>query len=184
MRLNHYLSNSNIYNYNSENTAFAIWTQGCNIRCKGCWNKHTWDKDGGFSISIDDLVEKIIESGDPCVTILGGEPFNQYEELIELVKKIRLLKKQIILYTGFEKEDIPQEILSYIDILICGSYKEELRVLDHHLIGSTNQRIIKLTDAFGEDIKDMTAVEVRIDSNGGMDVFGYPEELIDLIKNG
>jgi anaerobic ribonucleoside-triphosphate reductase activating protein len=52
-------------------------------------------------------------------------------------------------YTGFKIEDIKnnphqQEALRWIDVLVDGEYKEELKDSTLAFRGSTNQRIIEL----------------------------------------
>lgn len=188
MKINGYLQNSTIYGINEP--AFAIWFQGCHIRCKGCWNKHMWDIDGGYEIKVQELISLISKSGDACVTLLGGEPFDQYSDLYNLVVKIKELGKNIILYTGYEWQDnkigaYPDKILSYVDVFVCGPYIEKQRSLENHLIGSTNQQIYFLSSKYRqEDISDGTYVEIDIDKNGGMEIFGYPDHFYNGEKYG
>lgn len=180
MRINGYLDDSPIYGINEP--AFAIWFQGCSIKCKGCWNSHMWNADGGYDICLQDMIRLVSESNAPCVTILGGEPFDQYNDLYNLVVKIRELNKNIILYTGYEWKDEkigahPDKILNFVDVFVCGPYIEGQRNLKNHLKGSTNQQIYFLTDKYRqEDIKDGTYVEIDIDKNGGIEMFGYPDD--------
>ena len=183
MKINGYLENSTIYGINEP--AFAIWFQGCSIRCKGCWNKHMWDSAGGDEIQLSELLMKIIKSEAPCVTILGGEPFDQYEDLYNLVVSIKSLGKNIILYTGYDWKNgkigaYSDKILEYVDVFVCGPYNEEKRSLDNHLKGSTNQQIYFLTEKYRQnDINDGTYVEIDINKNGGVEMFGYPDDFLN-----
>ena len=38
---------------------FVIFTQGCNLKCKYCQNRDTWDVNSGTIYDIDDVVKKI-----------------------------------------------------------------------------------------------------------------------------
>lgn len=180
MKINGYLENSTIYGINEP--AFAIWFQGCSIRCNGCWNKDMWDKNSGYEIKVEKLLSIIANSHDACVTILGGEPFDQYNDLYALVSGIKKLGKNIILYTGYEWKDgfiggHPDKILEHVDVFVCGPYIETRRTLDNHLIGSNNQQIYFLTHAYRQDdMVDGTYVEIRIDKNAGIEIFGYPDD--------
>ena len=56
----------------------SFWTQGCPHHCKGCFNKETWDYNGGKEFTKDDL-EYIIANINKNnikrdLSILGGEP--------------------------------------------------------------------------------------------------------------
>ncbi len=181
LRMNHITENSHIYGFEP---TFTIWTQGCSIRCKNCWNKFTWDPKKGYDIEVDDLIEKFLESGNNCITILGGEPLDQEEAVLELITKIKKLEKGVILYTGREKYQISEKAMEVIsktvDILISGPYVDELRTTSHQMIGSTNQKIENLTDRY--DLKDLyngTVVEIDFNEDtAAIDIMGYPEEFL------
>jgi organic radical activating enzyme len=57
---------------------FALWFQGCPLRCPGCCNPEMLTFEGGTSISLRDLVARIEETarkhGIEGITLLGGEP--------------------------------------------------------------------------------------------------------------
>jgi len=85
----------------------GIWFQGCSIRCKGCMSKHTWEKEEKYLINIKNILEKIKDSGLKRITISGGEPFEQPEELKELLIEIKKLGiEDTIIYSGLKKENI------------------------------------------------------------------------------
>ena len=95
-------------------------------------------------------------------TLLGGEPFepeNQVE-LVKLLKKVRETypKKDIWCYSGylFDRDMIPggcvhtnvtDEMLSYIDVLVDGEFKEALKDVTLVFRGSQNQRIINVKES-------------------------------------
>ena len=188
MRLAHINNNSSIYGFGN---SFTIWMQGCSLKCKGCWNKSMHDFEGGFYIKIEDLIIQIKESIEnnniKCVTILGGEPLEQLDELLELMKLIKKLDIGIILYTGYEKEEINSsdkiKILDYADLLISGRYIEERRNINNHLFGSDNQVMDFLTDRYkNENIINGAYVEIDIDKSGKINMYGYPDDFFDIIK--
>ena len=54
---------------------FVIWLQGCKRRCYGCASPEFQPLDGGTRISVDQLLDKIVESTDiDGLTVSGGEP--------------------------------------------------------------------------------------------------------------
>lgn len=166
--------------------SFVIWTQGCPIRCKGCWNTHTWDSKGGITMNIESIFNSIKEQKYSktlpirSVTILGGEPFYQYEELYRLAGLIKTLDIGIIVYSGYEKEEIikmnKDSIFSIIDVLIYGRYIESLRDINLHLRGSRNQVIDFLSKRYNKSlIKDGNYIEIDINELGELDIVGYIE---------
>lgn len=188
MRIAHINNSSSIYGFGN---SFVIWTQGCKLKCKGCWNEDMHDFNGGFEAAIEYLIEQIKDAVSKYavdnVTILGGEPLEQLEELLLLMKNIKSLNIGIILYTGYEKKEIESsdkiKIMEYPDILISGRYIEEKRNINNHLYGSENQLMEFLTDRYKkEDIINGTYVEIDIDSNGSMSMYGYPDDFFEFFK--
>lgn len=126
----------------------TVFFQGCLHNCDGCHNPTTHDINGGYLLSVDEIISKILSnpllSG---VTFSGGEPLLQIDKCIILAKKIKEMNLNIILYTGYSFEEIiklrnGKELLKYIDYVIDGKYIKEKRSLELKYRGSSNQRII------------------------------------------
>jgi len=121
----------------------VLFVQGCKRKCEDCHNPSTWDMDKGKTFDIEDIVEDIRKKClNKKLTISGGEPLLQYSAVLELVK--RLNNFNIVLYTGFELEEVPKEILKYIDYIKVGKYNKEKRTTITPYIGSKNQQFINL----------------------------------------
>ena len=124
----------------------VLWTQGCSHHCKGCHNPETWDFEGGGLVPISMVKEAIDEleyqSG---LTLSGGDPMYQPEAILEIIKYAKTKNLNIWLYTGFLYEEI-QNKLCYIDVVVDGLFEIDKRTLDIHFVGSSNQRIIHLTN--------------------------------------
>ena len=57
---------------------FALWVQGCAIRCPGCCNPEMFAHDRGTPMTVDDVLARLARArGVEGVTFLGGEPFAQ-----------------------------------------------------------------------------------------------------------
>ena len=75
---------------------FVLFLQGCNLKCKYCHNRDTWDMKLGQLKTLDEIFNKIlryknyIKNGG--VTITGGEPLLQYNFLIALFTKLKEVK--------------------------------------------------------------------------------------------
>jgi len=161
---------------------YVIWVQGCSIHCKGCWNKEMWSFETKKEFSVNELINRILKEKEfiDGVTILGGEPFDQYNELLKLSKHIHENELSLILYTGYEKEELKSknylEIVNYIDILISGRYNEKYRNMQLGLIGSSNQTIEFYSDRYCQnDLSETNEVEITIANSGKIELYGYPE---------
>lgn len=129
----------------------VIWTSGCNRRCLGCANPELWIQHPEQQIAPQKLVsiihDTITESVDG-ITISGGEPFLQAEELFEFLDLLPL-NTDILVFSGYTYEELLSDdkcrkLLGKIDVLIDGSYQDDLNDGKSALRGSVNQRIIYL----------------------------------------
>lgn len=130
---------------------FVLFLQGCKRACPGCQNKNSWSLTGGELMDIEEILKKIDNPLLSGVTFSGGEPFLQAENLIPLAKKIKDKNLNIWCYTGNTYEEILKrndsfetELLKYIDVLVDGDFREDLRDLSLKFRGSRNQRIIDM----------------------------------------
>ena len=67
----------------------------------------------------------------------------QCEGLIQLIEKFYENNFEIVLYTSFEIENIPEKILKKIKYLKTGKYIENMKV-ENKFYGSQNQKFFKL----------------------------------------
>lgn len=128
----------------------GIWFCGCSHGCKGCSNPELWHRQEKYKISIDSVLELVHQISNTNsvdgFTITGGDPMEQSEELSLLLEKLKLISDDILVYTGFEIEELSEKQLKNISVLIDGKYVEELN--DNSLLrGSSNQRIHVLEEA-------------------------------------
>jgi len=123
----------------------VIYLQGCEQRCEGCHNPTTWKIDEGKKVSIDSLVNEIVnKSMTKKVTISGGEPILQVNAVLELIKKLKLNNFNIVMYTGYELKDVDEGLFDYLDYIKVGKYDKDKRCTTINYIGSENQRFIAL----------------------------------------
>ncbi len=121
----------------------VLFVQGCKRKCEDCHNPSTWDVDKGKEFDIEDIVEDLRKKClNKKLTISGGEPLLQYPAILELVKD--LCDFNIVLYTGFEFDDVPKEILHHLDYIKVGKYIKEQRSTIIPFMGSNNQKFINL----------------------------------------
>jgi len=137
--------------------SMSVWTQGCPHHCEGCFNKVTWSYDDGKEFTNDDLnyiIKNINKDNvERNLSVLGGEPLcpENVEGVINLCKTIREVypNKKIYVWTGYTYEEFnstQKEIVKYVDVIIDGKFEKDKKDLSLMLRGSSNQRIIKITD--------------------------------------
>ena len=162
----------------------GIWVTGCNRNCRNCMSKSLKDKDAGVSVPVDKLLEYIGKAAGELdgVTISGGEPFLQIDELSELVEKITAAyTEDIIVFTGYTLEELERlhgeklgKITKNVAAIIDGEYVDEL---NHGvgLRGSSNQRIhvFKHRDRHGKLEEEKRRVQI-VEHDRGITVIGIP----------
>lgn len=136
---------------NGPGVRVSIFMQGCHFHCKNCFNKETWDFEGGEEFT-EDTIKRVLNLSDKeyikGLSILGGEPMhpNNIEGTTKLAKafKEEYPDKTIWVWSGYRfDEDLKdKEVLNYIDVLVDGTYKDELHNPTLKWKGSSNQRVI------------------------------------------
>ena len=149
--------------YNNERT--ELFLLGCNKAmkgnpCKGCFNSTTWNKETALWSHDPIKMAEHINNNAPnkYITIGGGEPTDQIDNLIILCKELKKYDFHIMMYTwrdllkamscNFEyvmpscideanysyRLDLAiKDLLQYIDIVVDGQYKDEERLYQQEL---------------------------------------------------
>ena len=133
----------------------VIWTNGCDRDCKGCVSRRLQRSNPRTEVDIETFFNRFDLSSVDGVTISGGEPFLQKEELLHLLTYLkRRGVKDILVYTGFMlaelRDVISKECLKFISVLIDGPYIEELNDNTNNIKGSLNQNIIYFDNSLKE----------------------------------
>jgi anaerobic ribonucleoside-triphosphate reductase activating protein len=138
----------------------VIFFAGCPHFCKGCHNPRSWNIHNGTEMSVEEVVEEAASNPLTDVTLSGGEPFFQAEEVCKVAKQLKELGKNIWIYTGFTFEQLLasrdpyiHELLGCCDVLVDGPFILAERDLTLPFRGSRNQRIIDLTKKGREEKK-------------------------------
>lgn len=133
----------------------GIWFAGCHHKCKCCSNPELWKVDEKYFVTIEQ-VEKLIrtvavEHEIDGFTITGGDPVEQAVELTNLLVRVADISQDVILYTGYQREELTSEaqmkLLERVSVLIDGEYKEELNN-GAFLRGSSNQIVHILSEQY------------------------------------
>lgn len=129
----------NICGYESENfvngegVRTCLWVSGCPHRCVGCFNRRFWAFDSGNPFTEDDMKALLKDLGRSFITgltLLGGEPLapENIEGVIQVILRVRAVygdTKNILVYTGYTFDQVPQRILDLVDMIIDGKYEKD-----------------------------------------------------------
>lgn len=157
-------------------TRAGIWLQGCSIHCAGCVSVDTWsDPDVGQLVPVADIVDWLNGlTGLDGVTISGGEPFDQPESLLELVRGIRASFDPdsfgILVFSGYSSRVLKRKcpvVLKHVDAVVAGPYIRG-KAVEGQLRGSSNQQLDLYSDLgrrlYGQMFIDVSDESVNSES--------------------
>ncbi len=155
---------------------FALWFQGCPLRCPGCCNPEYLPFKGGTATGWEEIAAQLSKAKSDSdiegITLLGGEPFAHAEGAAALAEAAQSLGLTVMVFTGYLIEDLAanrdrtaSQLLAATDILIDGPYERERPDTERRWVGSTNQRIHFLTDRYRADDpcwRQRNTLEIRV----------------------
>ena len=166
---------------------FALWFQGCPLRCPGCCNPEMLPFEGGTAMTVAEVVRQVEaaqEHGVEGITLMGGEPLAHAAGAAALARAVRARGLSVMVFSGFTLEEarvMPDpavaDLLAQTDILVDGPYVRELPDTERRWIGSTNQRIHFLTDRYHYDERwqKKNTLEIRLIGRE-LTVNGFPSK--------
>ena len=131
----------------------TIFVTGCTHKCHNCFNEEYQDFDFGdpwTQKETDEVIEDLKLDEVRGLTILGGEPFQNEVDLLEVLRDIKKeVQKEIWIFSGYTYEEIlkdqdKKKLLEECDVLVDGRFVEALKDLSLRFRGSSNQRIIDI----------------------------------------
>ena len=168
-------------------TRFALWFQGCPLRCAGCCNPEFLPFRGGEAWLVDDVVAAIdvahAEHGIEGITLLGGEPLAHAAGAATLAREVQAMGLSVMVFSGYtleaaraQSDPAVDALLAHTDILVDGPYDRDRPDSARRWIGSTNQRIHFLTDRYRADDpcwRQKNTLEIRV-RGAEVTVNGFP----------
>lgn len=164
----------------------GIWFQGCSIRCSGCISADTWGP-GRTVVDVASLLEQVAPWLDQAdgITISGGEPFDQFDALLQMLVGLRQrTAADILVYSGHPLEKLQpmlDQARDLIDAVISDPYIEQA---DQSLAlrGSDNQRLTLLTALGRSRLASLErastpadkALDLMFDATGAVWMAGIP----------
>jgi anaerobic ribonucleoside-triphosphate reductase activating protein len=166
---------------------FALWFQGCPLRCPGCCNPEMLPFTGGQRLALSRVLEQVrgvaTRHGVEGVTLLGGEPIAHAAGAASLAREVRRLGLTVMVFSGYTLEEIRRmsdlavhDLLAHTDILVDGPYVREMPETKRRWIGSSNQRIHFLSSRYCADDpcwQRPNTLEIRLNGTE-LSVNGFP----------
>jgi anaerobic ribonucleoside-triphosphate reductase activating protein len=166
---------------------FALWFQGCPLRCPGCCNPEMLPFAGGQRVPLPALLHQVRAAAQrhaiEGITLLGGEPLAHAAGAAPLAKAVRRLGLTVMVFSGYtleEARELPDpavgELLANTDLLVDGPYIREQPETRRRWIGSANQRVHFLSDRYRPDDpcwRQPNTLEIRL-IGGELTVNGFP----------
>jgi anaerobic ribonucleoside-triphosphate reductase activating protein len=168
---------------------FAVWVQGCPMRCPGCCNLEMLPLDrGGELLEVEALLEQINRvEGLEGLTLLGGEPFAQAASCALLAAAVQGSGLTTMVFSGYTLDqlqlaaaDDPAQarLLAATDLLVDGPYEQDHPESRRRWIGSANQQLHLLSERYtaaDPRFSEPNSVEIRLDPRTGqLTVNGWP----------
>lgn len=175
----------------------VVYFQGCSVGCRFCWNPRTHPF-SGEERSVEAVAAMVLsahrERPFDGVTFSGGEPMQQAEDLLTLMKSIRDRQPALSfgMYSGYSEHELAsgsywcrtespkiarQEIWhcirQHLDFAVLGRYVAK-RPSVLPLRTSANQRLKLFSDRYREQDFEPQEIEVHIGESGLVEVTGFP----------
>jgi anaerobic ribonucleoside-triphosphate reductase activating protein len=166
---------------------FALWFQGCSLRCPGCCNTEMLPFEGGVPTRLAEVVAQLTiaktQHGIEGITLLGGEPFAHAIDAAALAKAAHALNLSVMVFTGYHLENLCDSddphlhrLLANTDILVDGPFLRDQPETKRRWIGSANQRVHFLSDRCSADDPRWrlpNTLEIRL-QHGEVTINGFP----------
>lgn len=134
-------------------------------------------------MSVDDVVAELLrlvrEHDLDGVTVSGGEPFQQADQVADVLTRVRSVRSDldVVVFTGYDAAVARRRsvrLARLADILVAGRY-DRTQPSDRPLLASANQRIVA-SDLGAARLAAMSPGRVQVAADGGdLFVVGLPQ---------
>ena len=173
---------------------YALWVQGCAVRCPGCCNPQMFEPDGGEAVDVATIVGELgaaqREHGIEGLTVVGGEPLQQLAPVARICDGARALGLGVLVFTGLTtREALAQprfvDLWRTIDTLVTEPFdRTRPEPADgRRFIGSTNQRRWHRTRRYADPAlwRGQAGAEIHFDASGSPRVIGRPQATAPIV---
>src|SRR2546421_1584675 len=88
---------------------FALWFQGCPLRCPGCCNPEMLPFEGGQRLAVADVIRQVEDAaradGVEGITLLGGEPLAHAPGAAVLARAMHERGLTVMIFSGYTLEE-------------------------------------------------------------------------------
>lgn len=141
---------------------FALWFQGCPLRCPGCCNPEFIPFQGGEQRTFASVLAELERAHQQFqldgITLLGGEPLAHAAGAALLAQAAWQRGLSVMIFSGYtlaeahaKNDPHIEALLANTDLLVDGPYIREQPDTTRRWIGSTNQQIHFLTGRYRAD---------------------------------
>jgi anaerobic ribonucleoside-triphosphate reductase activating protein len=161
---------------------YAVWVQGCPLRCVGCCNPEMLAFRPADRRDPDELIAEAVAAGVEGVSLLGGEPFAQAAGLATLAEGVRARGLSVMVFSGYTLAELREQgpdaarLLAATDLLVDGRYDASRRTTTRRYIGSDNQVLHFLSPRYTPEDPRLHAsntLELRL-RGGEITLNGWP----------
>ena len=131
--------------------SLSIVLAGCSHKCCNCHSEEYQDIKNGAAFDWEQYGGLLLKYRDKCSCIVFFNGEYDAQLLIRLSWLARMMSYKTALYSGFEMEQLSEELKKEFSYIKVGSYREELGGLDSP---TTNQRMLKKVDGEFVDITE------------------------------
>jgi len=175
----------------------AVYFQGCTLGCRNCWNPET-HVFAGKERSIAEVTDLVVSAHEERalegVMFSGGEPMQQADALLGLIESLRdrLPGLSFGMYSGYSERELSSGDYWCRSDLTRGEKQHVWRCIGVHLdfavLGrfaagqpstlslrtSANQKLVLFSERYREPEFEPQQVEIHIDTQGTVQVTGFP----------
>ena len=175
----------------------VIYFQGCTLGCRDCWNpeSHTFAGEERTSAEVGMVVSADQERALEGVTFSGGEPMQQADTLLALMEMLRdrmprselwhvlrilgdrIVERSLLVQIRTEAASKTRRFGDvsgrHLDFAVLGRYAVG-QPSTLALRTSANQKLALFSERYGERDFEPQEVEIHIDTQGFVQVTGFP----------
>jgi len=178
----------------------VVWFQGCDLRCRGCFNPASHPFDRARDKGVEEVAEWVLAcQGIEGLTLSGGEPFQQAGDLRHLCEYIKLRRPDfsIGVFSGYTLQELLcgrwhwqvadkdgwikgdpalfMAIKQLLDFGVFGRFRRIMACTDQPLCGSRNQEVVFFSNRYAPGDLMPQGYEVTISGDGGSGIItGFP----------
>jgi len=161
-----------------DNRRTELYFAGCDRAlsgnpCKNCFNPLLWDRSNCYPKTSEEIVNALDRHNIPkYITIVGGEPTDQLDGLVELSTILKKRGYHTMLFSwrsmDWIKEKICAETINNFNIIVTDPYIEAERIYDtakddgiHNVVGSGNQNIWLPDKSVSYKARDIASLKLK-----------------------